>query len=350
MTKVIVLPGDLGGCGYYRCIWPAEALASLGHDVTWLHPDQHQIEFKAKRDLSGAILGTMPDCDVLVVQRPLHWYWKHLIPQMRARGIRVVGEIDDDFWNVHPHNDGWRHVHPSASPGHNSAHLRDALNECHRVTVSTPALARHFLHHPGLTVVRNYLPSAMVVPERVHTGTGSEVTVGWAGDTGTHIGDLASTQGAVGQAQRQTGFRFLLIGRHANKVKRDLDLKRPPEVHPWVPLAEYPEALSRLDIGLAPLVESDFNRSKSWLKPLEYMARGVPFVAAHSMEYIELVVGHQAPYSLTKNGRDDWAYYLRALVLSADLRTEWAARGIEIARSLTIERRTEEWLTAWGMD
>ncbi len=36
----------------------------------------------------------------------------------------------------------------------------------------------------------------------------------------------------------------------------------------------------RCTVGIAPLVDRPFNRSKSWIKGLEYSAFGLPFVAS----------------------------------------------------------------------
>src|SRR5689334_24701002 len=63
-----------------------------------------------------------------------------------------------------------------------------------------------------------------------------------------------------------------------------LMIRRPPRstLFPYTTLFRsfdaWPRALSALGIGLAPLADSTFNRAKSWLKPLEMAAVGVPCV------------------------------------------------------------------------
>ncbi len=36
--RTYVFPADMTGCGFYRMIWPAEALIGRGHDVTIVAP------------------------------------------------------------------------------------------------------------------------------------------------------------------------------------------------------------------------------------------------------------------------------------------------------------------------
>ena len=50
----------------------------------------------------------------------------------------------------------------------------------------------------------------------------------------------------------------------------------------------YTSSVAELGVGLVPLLDSAFNRAKSWLKGLEYAALGVPFVASPTPEYVKL--------------------------------------------------------------
>jgi hypothetical protein len=55
-----------------------------------------------------------------------------------------------------------------------------------------------------------------------------------------------------------------------------------------VPFEEWPRAVASVGVGIAPLADTKFNRSKSWLKPLEMSATGVPWVASPRAEYVRL--------------------------------------------------------------
>jgi hypothetical protein len=112
-----------------------------------------------------------------------------------------------------------------------------------------------------------------------------------------------------------------------------------------MPFAEYPAEVARLDVGMAPLADTAFNRGKSALKPLEMAALGVAFVASPLPEYArlaELGAGDLA-------GRPrHWVATLRRLLTDDEYRAERAGRGREVAARLTYEAHADGWAVAWG--
>jgi len=89
-------------------------------------------------------------------------------------------------------------------------------------------------------------------------------------------------------------------------------------------IADYPAWLAdkAVDIGLAPLKKSAFNRGKSGIKYLEWGVLGVPGVYAD-----------QEPYSIVKNGEtgflcgkaSEWKSKIKRLIEDADLRQKMGA-------------------------
>lgn len=321
---------------------PGRVLADAGMDVTVISPGSEHTMRIMRVGMEEAIVLDMPEIDVAVVQRPIHWTRKHVIRQMRKAGIYVIGEIDDDVRNVHPAHAAFHGMHPRYNAEHNWDHLDEALGMCDRVVCSTPELARIY----NGVVVRNAVPADFVLEHpRVHEPRpAEEMYVGWPGKVASHPADLNVTQQAVGRMQRKMGFRFRVIGSRAG-VKAGLYLPTEPFEQRWVPLDQYPIALSALDVGICPLGSHRFNDSKSFLKPLELAARGVPFVASPSPEYRLFVEWSGA--GLLADGREEWMRQLRALLSSADLRTELAGRGWEFCQTWTVENMAEEWRAAW---
>jgi len=58
---------------------------------------------------------------------------------------------------------------------------------------------------------------------------------------------------------------------------------------PPVPFQEYPQYLANFDVGIAPIVNSSFNRGKSNLKILETGAHGIPAVASKVAPYARFI-------------------------------------------------------------
>ena len=115
---------------------------------------------------------------------------------------------------------------------------------------------------------------------------------------------------------------------------------------PWLDLTtdEYPLALGEFTIGVVPLAASHFNRSKSWLKGIEYAALGVPFVASAVTPYRDL---RRAGIGITAASPDEWQRAVRALATSSDLRAELGGQNRERAQAMTIEANAERWWDAW---
>jgi len=98
-----------------------------------------------------------------------------------------------------------------------------------------------------------------------------------------------------------------------------------------------------------PLRDSNFNRSKSWLKGLEYAALGVPFVASPTKPYQKLAeLGCGDVVRPTTRSTDAWQRALMRYVEDEEYRRLRAEEGRIQARSMTIEGHAEEWLQAWS--
>lgn len=345
--RVVVHPADTGGCGHLRLMWPAEALAARGHDVEIALPGmQDTIGFSVARVGGKAAVKLIhaPDCDVLVLQRTLDWKWKLLIPQLRAGGIRVVVDLDDDFRAVRAdHVTYWR-IHPRESPGENVEHLDAALAAADLVTVTTDALAWRYRKLKPL-VVPNCVPA-----HYLSIGVAKESalpTVGWPGVVSTHPGDLNVLRGALRMACQRAPFRFKVIG-ELDGVAEAAGWNARIDHQPYVTMDRYAYELAKLDVGIVPLAQHPFNEAKSWLKGLEMAAVGVPFVASPTTPYQQLA--REGAGVLAADPKR-WAQAIGALVSDRAWRAEVTARGRETAARWTIEGNAWRWEQAWlGID
>jgi len=347
MARVFVYAADRAGCGYYRCKLPGRALAAAGYDVTVFEPDDDgYLEALVVGRNKAALLTSIPDCDVAVIQRPIDWTWSRVIGQLQHAGIRVIGEIDDDVRAVHAAHAAYAAMHPRYNPRHNWDHCAKAMALCDRVTVTTLALEHRYATNGNGVVLPNCVPADFIVdtPDVRAVDVG-DLIVGWPGKVASHPGDLDATEQAVGRLQRRAWFRMRVIG-SGDGVKRGLALPIEPEVISWVPMESYGDALSALDIGIAPLGATAFNEAKSFLKPLELSARGVPFVCSPSSPYREFCASGAG---LVAQGRREWTAALIAL-FDPSVRMEIAQAGLTAARRWTIEEHLDDWVKAWWVD
>lgn len=106
-----------------------------------------------------------------------------------------------------------------------------------------------------------------------------------------------------------------------------------------VPFVDWFQALQdNLDIGLAPLETNRFNQSKSWLKPLEYAACGIPCLTSDHAEYTALGVGLSVP-----DDHRAWRTAINALLASPTHCDELREEGFLIAGANTYDAHSDEW-------
>jgi glycosyltransferase involved in cell wall biosynthesis len=351
VLRVQVHAADEGGCGHYRMIWPGAAVTAAGlHDVDVVRPsdtERSRLNLQMQDDDQGRphVIGLeeTPDCDVLVLQRPLSRLLVDAIPHLQRAGVAVVVELDDDFQAVHRLNIAWLNVQPRLTPDHNWQHLQRACSMADLVTVSTPALAAKFARHGRYRILPNYLPPLWSgVPTPRDPGT---VHLGWSGAINTHPTDLKQVGTTVARVVRENpGVDVAVIGTGMG-VAKQFGL---PEVKAsgWQALSDYPAAVGMLDIGMVPLDLIPFNHAKSWLKGLEYAAVGTPFVASPTAEYRTLA---EDGIGLLAHNPKDWYRHLTRLVRDVDYRLTLGARWrAQAFACYSLIDHAHLWADAWS--
>jgi len=342
MNVLMIKAGTLGS-DYYRATEPARAVHESGADVrvtvsqgvaTTVRPTTHggAAEVVAV-DAQGA--------DVVVLQLPKTEAMLQTLRVLQAQGVAVVVEMDDLLSAI-----------AFGSPAH-GALVRGGMAkwaaacaaEADFVTTATPGLLREYAGHGRGAVVPNAVPRRIVELPPAYERTPGTVTVGWSGNVMGHPYDLQEMGSGLQTAlQRTQGrSRFLVLGQKWDAQQRMCLPDEPAEV-PWVMDVDgYLRALGELfDVGVAPLRLDRFNACKSWLKPLEYSARGVFSVRARTAEYERLQLG------LPAKAPKDWAKWITVGIEDADRRRELAAaaRTQVLAHHLT-EHTAEHWTAAW---
>src|SRR5687767_14713586 len=102
----MVFPADVTGCGQYRLIMSARVLQEQGHDVVIKLPSEREGLGGLIDEATGRLLDvTVPDgADVIVLQRLTLNTMAQAVPMIRAKGVAVVVDMDDDLSTIHPKN------------------------------------------------------------------------------------------------------------------------------------------------------------------------------------------------------------------------------------------------------
>jgi hypothetical protein len=310
--------------GRYRAILPLRELERRGHAVCWPgHPS-----FKALEN------GGVPRWDLLHVQQLVSDAHLRLIERLRARGVAVVWDTDDDIREAPKGSEtykslggrrGIKRLFARTVALARAAHLLTTTNE-HLAQVYRDAGVEH------VAAIENYLaPEDVTGTRRRHQGVVVGITAAEEHEDDLRRMRLGEKVRAVLQAH--DGVRVVAIGAELGLGERDHRYTH----HRSVPHERLIAAEREFDIGLAPLRDTAFNRARSNVKLKEYAAAGATWLASPVGPYREM--GEQQGGLLV--GDDDWTDALGALVRDHDRRLELARRAQAWARRQTIERGGE---------
>lgn len=258
---------------------------------------------------------------------------RRMLRRVYASGKPILYETDDNLLKISPdnphfadHKDGW-------------PFLRRALRRAHALIVSTPRLASELGGFKPCIVVPNLLDDALWMPHPVSVPK-EPVVIGFAG-TMTHGEDLRLCLPALLKLAEEhgDGVCFVFMG----CILPELEALSNVQFIPFdADYATYVQTIRTMgiQIGIAPLVDSEFNRAKSAIKWMEMSMCGIAGVYADLDPYRDVVRSGETGLLA---GQDwmQWYAALDLLVRDPDLRCRIASR----AQAEVIESHT---LTAKG--
>lgn len=324
------------GCSFYRIEMPLGELARHdGYEVTMA-------------DAGDKVTGTptitarhLEGHDVIVAQRWNTHKGLEIWRRARTPFTRLVYELDDDVFSITPEN--WNAYNLYRDPV-----IRDAVEHsvevADLVTVSTGPLAEVMReYNPNVAVLGNCVPGWVLnLPPARH----ERPRAGWQG-AASHGIDI----GIIAAPLRRFVKHFPGWDVQLNGTDYGPTLKLPHGRYfyaGWTQVNTDPEGFYsgiNFDIGLCPLAPSDFTRSKSAIKAIEYGARGIPVIATDCPAY-RAVVTHGVNGFLVKQDHE-WFGYLRELAGDDALRQTMSAAARDMARQHLIEDRWTEWRAAY---
>ena len=309
---------DGTACGYYRVRLPFEELGKHGHEM------RH-----------SRVADFDESWPIVVAQRVgspgFQLEWLRLF-----RKHSMVWETDDDLWNIDP-------VNKRAARVFTREYLK-GLEYCVRlarlVTVTNEHLAEQMSRfNPNIQIIPNMIDAPLCDMKRVRR---DRVTIGWSGGD-SHKRDVAKVVAPLHRIMRTTDAVFHTIGQNFDDVFRlPADRFRHTE---WEPrLIKFYSHID-FDIGLCPLEDTLFTRSKSYIKALEFGALGVPVIASDVGPYREYVDDGVTGFLV--RSESEWIDRLNLLISDADLRETMGAAAREKARKHTIQAGWRQWESAY---
>lgn len=320
-AKLYTLCADQFGSGLYRAVAPTSELIEHGFAVGGCG--------RAYLDLANVVKA---DPSTIVFQRQIKDFQIQFMKDYRNfTQAKQIFEIDDYLPNIPVAS-----LHRAEMPKDVVQNLRQAMDLCDRIVVSTDAL-RDALEkwHSEIIVLPNYLPLSIwgdISLSSVSKAQGRP-RVGWAGGLG-HTGDLSLIADVVTALSDRVDWVFF-------GMLPEGMLNHVAEYHPGVAISDYPQSLAslNLDLALAPLEENLFNECKSNLRLLEYGICGYAVIASDCVPY-----RCGLPVTLVKNRFRDWVLAIEekladreslrseGLALQQAVRSKWLLQGDNLLR------------------
>jgi len=318
---------DWFACGHYRLIHPMKTLKEAGHitSVAWAAGPRFDIRSYSLEGVTHVIAQRQFDIKLL----------EYLEGWRKQTGGKLLYEVDDYLHQIHPES----HAFKVFKPGGEALRLFERwVRACDGLIVTTPELAAQYRHlNNRVFVVPNYIDFNIrdwETPVSRAPGLEGKTVIGWAGGS-THAEDDEPLRGVLSGIQRDYPDVVVALCSHPSLVRmmaarQELIPEQTVFLAPTT-FEEYTVVPAQFDIGIAPLRNTVFNRSKSWLKVMEYGARRVPYVASDIASYRRFHRDTDGCGGFLAEGKSEWDTALRHLLDHPEARRR---RGDEFRRHI----------------
>jgi len=328
--KIVAYPGP-GGARQYRLMQIAKYIDLL---------EENAVMVVASEGMSDYV---MDQSDVIILQgtvdpKNISWAWAYA----KERGKLLVAELDD-YIDITPDHPMYAEHQRLDAP----TFTRALLTVADIVTTTTEDLAKELKeYNKNVFVLPNCLDFELWGDEPLENDS-DEIRIVWAGSS-THEADLKMLKPVIFEIlEKYPQVKFLYAG-DGNIWKSNLFEKHPrTEYIEPTDLDSWPAKLRsfRADIGVAPLIDTRFNRCKSNLKWLEYSAYKIPGVYSNIVYGKTVVDGETGLIAKTPK---EFVNQLSRLIEDKELRKTIGQKAYdEIHKNYDISKNYKQWLTVY---
>lgn len=265
------------------------------------------------------------------------------VERARGSGATLVYDLDDNLLAMehHPERDSYKGLLDS---------VRQSLALADIVWCSTRRLADAI---SGETAAVAWLPNALdpalwqsseMAAGATEKSANAPLRLLYMG-TRTHDEDFGLLDEALTklEAERPGSFRLTLVGVNAKGVHQRpwLDVLSPPS-HVGASYPAFVHWFARhrgFDLGVAPLIDNDFNRAKSSIKVLDYAAIGLATLASRVPAYMDDASGDRL---LVENSAEAWCGAIAHLMDHPDELSSLAENARRLVGPLPFEKAVSD--------
>ena len=349
-------------CSKHNCLRPAEALNRSGkHQAKILHVS----DFSSNKP---EIVNFCMDADIIIFERNFFGDAIPAIEFWRVRNKPILAIFDDAYHIItedNPAHKFWKENRMPAEKDSITTRMKHAFNSlrtsdelwdnvdmAERVdlieditrqlsekipvvtyerNLAVPALTQfkwglervRGIQTPSKVLCKDwdYINDTYYIPNRIEANKyihaqplrekkDGEIVIGWHGSL-SHVASFKESgiaEALAIVAKKHDNVRVYLGGDEKNFNLVDLP-KEKKYFHGYVPDQQFPSLLKTIDIAVAPLA-TDYDRRRSWVRVIEYMALQIPWAASNLEPYKDV-----AKYGvMVNNSVDNWIMALDNMV------------------------------------
>lgn len=269
-TIVQLVLVDETGDSYYRMRWPGAQLTKQDPSLRVINLDaQAKERFRLSLEADLLVLIQNSDLDLLPI-----------IEERRRQGKATLVEYNDNFYDP----PAWSPVaEPWSSPLLWQTY-EIFMRAGDMLLVTGPGLQELFSPQTKvpIQILENHFPQNL--PPFVWQEPGAQLRIAWAGSLG-HMADLLAVQPVLKQLIDESPHVIIsLMGNESIPEVLHLPEGR-FEFTNWGGMQEYLNFLSRAQIGIAPMLETGYNRCRSDIKAIEFTATRTLPVLQRALPY-----------------------------------------------------------------
>lgn len=300
--KIICIKGDDAGCGYWRMVLPARQM-----DEKKIFMDVSTIE---------VIYEYLLEYDTIFIQRVSDWNSYYVLQKLKDAGKKILYDIDDNLFDLPSY-------HPAKRKFNNDAleSARAIMLLSDKITVTTEVLRQTLIKWVGgdvgdkLFVIPNAIDLDNYSNREIYPIRGNDdnrpFRILWSGSA-THEQDFQAVLGALDKFlynHRDDNVRLMIMGYLPICIRQkhaELHWSERVEYIEFKDIETYFKMLSGVhaDVGIAPLIDCEFNRNKSNIKWQEYTIADVPTFASNVPPYSD-TIDHNRDGLLLSN-KSEW--------------------------------------------
>lgn len=366
--KILSLPVDKGGCGFYRIRQPLTMVKNhTEHDTYILGEKDDGIEAAIALHYADVVV-VRPGVPLVPTKDRFNTLVGELGSELKkdfSIHAKWVMDIDDNAELISPYSDHykehgieeyfdtnsnvwlWKDGENGFDLQKNRRKIADhiqSLRDADLVTVTTDKLAEYASQYNKNVVV---LPNAVDFSRwwKLDLKPNKQLRVGWSGGH-SHYEDWTTIREPLNNLMREYQFKLVSAG-HSFPGLIDEDNQHLFESHDWVPFKGHPYRMMcmALDIAIIPLADLPFNHYKSPIKYVEMSAMGIPSVVANVTPYKEILSESRAS---AYNTPQQFYNSLKQLLTAPRLRKELGAAARKyVEDNFDAKKSADKWVEAY---